>query len=76
MAKRVDVDSQSSSEMTHPEVPGQFQDTVKRPQNGQLQKFWKSLPFPKNNWNNPRHYIEPFNFSFLTRMNINISGII
>ena len=30
---RLDLDPQSANEMTHPEVPRQFQGTVKRPRN-------------------------------------------
>ena len=37
--------------MIHPEVPGQFQGTVKRPK--QWPNSWKSPPLPKNSWNNP-----------------------
>ena len=50
---RLDLDPQSASEMTHPEVPWQFQGTVKRPRSGQWPKSWKSPPLPQNSWNNP-----------------------
>ena len=50
---RLDLAPQSESEMTHPEVPAQFQGTAKRPRTGKQPKSWKSHLLPKNNWNNP-----------------------
>ena len=57
---RLDLDPQSASEMTQPEVPWQFQATVKRSRSGQRPKSWKSPPLSPNNWNNPpTHSIQP-----------------
>ena len=49
----LDLDPQSASEMTHPEVPGQFQGTVRTPRSGRWPRTWKSPPLPQNSWNNP-----------------------
>ena len=45
---RLDLDLQSASEMTHPEVPWQFQGPVLRPRSGRWPKSWKYLPLPKS----------------------------
>ena len=56
---RLELDLQSASEVTHPEVPWQFQGTVKRPRSGWQPKSWKSPPFPQNSWNNsPTHSVQ------------------
>ena len=54
---RLDLDPQSASEMTHPEVPWQFQGTVKRPRSGRWPKSWKSPPLPQNSWTNPSTHL-------------------
>ena len=54
--KRPDLDPQLASDVTHREVPGQSQGTVKRPRSGQWPQSWKSPPLPKNSQNNaPTH---------------------
>ena len=56
---RLELDLQSASEVTHPEVPWQFQGTVKRPRSGWRPKSWKSPPLPQNSWNNsPTHSVQ------------------
>ena len=44
---KLDLDPQSASEMTHPEVPGQLKGTVKRQRCGQWPKPGNPRPFPK-----------------------------
>ena len=45
---RLDLDPESASEMTHLEVPWQFQGTVKRLRSGWWPKSRKSPPLPQN----------------------------
>ena len=45
--KRLDLDPESASEMTHLEVPGQFRGTVKDQGAGGAQIQEISAPFPK-----------------------------
>ena len=56
MADRLDLDLESANETTHPEVPWQFQGTVKRPRSGSWHKSRKSPPLPQDSWNSPPNH--------------------